>query len=325
MKIDLKVIKDNKLSRHGMGMFCVARDEIYFLPFLLEHYRRLGVEHFLFYDDKSSDGSREFLQAQPDCAVVTSDLPYGALVDGRIRYCHVLKGRVPKSIFGDRWVLTVDADEFLLLPEPFIDLQGLCAAIEREKGNSAIAALVDFYPEKLNMRNYPTSLSPFSVNRFCDKGPLFEWRQGRRKPQAFNAGIRYRLGQMLSRFYPSEFLEIFPSDEQKHHKGGKLWKVPLVKLESGNWLVNDHELNVPPFLGLQMALAHFKFYPGLDRKIVYALESKSYFGASRNYRMLERVVHHFGDESLLCGHSVEVKSRRDLEKASLLYPMAAQR
>ena len=86
MQIDLKIVKDGKISRHGMGMFCVVRDEAYFLPFLLEHYRRLGVEHFLFYDDKSSDGSRELLEAQPDCAVVTSDIPYGAILENGLRY-----------------------------------------------------------------------------------------------------------------------------------------------------------------------------------------------------------------------------------------------
>ena len=80
MQIDLKVIKDGKLSRHGIGLFCVVRDEIYFLPFFLEHYRRIGIKHFLFYDDGSSDGSRELLETEQDCAVVTSEIPFGAVV-----------------------------------------------------------------------------------------------------------------------------------------------------------------------------------------------------------------------------------------------------
>jgi hypothetical protein len=98
----------------------------------------------------------------------------------------------------------------------------------------------------------------------------------------------------------------------------------LVNLASGHCLVNGHELDVPPFLGLQMVLAHFKFYPGLDRKIAYALESKGYFGSSHNYRMLERVLHHFGDEPLLCDQSVEFRSQLDLERVNLLYPLRAQ-
>jgi hypothetical protein len=321
VQIDLKVVKDGKLSAHGMGMFCIVRDEIYFLPFLLDHYRRIGIDHFLFYDDKSSDGSRELLEAQPDCAVVTSDVPFGAIVKKGVRYVNVLKRMVPGTVFGDRWVLTVDADEFLLLPEPFVDLKPLCAAIAQQGGSSAVAALVDFYPEKLSMRNYSAAWHPMKLNRFCDRGPLFEWPPHRRQPFMFDAGIRYRLGEMLFQRHRDEYLAIF--DSHPHVTPG-LWKVPLLNLASGHWLVTNHSLNVPPFLGLQMVLAHFKFYPGLDKKIAYALRSKAYYANSREYRMLERAVHYFCDESLLCDQTIEYKSLRDLEQANLLYPLRSQ-
>jgi hypothetical protein len=321
MQVDLKVLKDGKISPHGLGLFCVVRDEIYFLPFLLEHYRRLGVDHFVFYDDRSSDGSRELLELQPDCAIVTSDTPYGAVVAGGVRYCHVLKDTVPAAVFSERWGLIIDADEFVLLPEPFVDLKALCAAVRRAGGTSAVAALVDFYPEKLNMRNYSPGLNPFSVNRYCDKGPLFRWRAGRRKPDSLLAGIRHRLAEMFFRFHREEYVEIFGD---KLHKPSKLWKVPLVDFSSDHRLVDSHSLNVPPFLGVQIALAHFKFYPGLDRKISDALATKGYYASSREYRMLERAVNYFGDVTLLCEQSIEFRSLRDLEQASLLSPLCAQ-
>ena len=106
---------------------------------------------------------------------------------------------MPRSVFGDRWVLTVDADEFLLLPEPFTDLNVLCAAIAREGGNSAVAALVDFYPEELNLRNYSTDLNPFSANKFCDKGPLFNGSRTSVGLSFLNTGVRYRLAEMFYR------------------------------------------------------------------------------------------------------------------------------
>jgi hypothetical protein len=315
MQVDLKILKDSRISRHGMALFSIVHNEAYFLPFLFEHYRRLGVEHFLFYDDGSSDGSREFLERQPDCAIVTSDIRYGALIGNGTRYCHVLKASVPRHVFGDRWVLTVDADEFLLLPEPFADLKSLCAAIENAGGSSAVAALVDFYPETLNMRNYPMHRSPFSVNRFCDRGPLFNWKQGRRRPASLFAGVRYRIAEMLYRRHKEEYRRIFQDDL---HKPSKLWKVPLVNYASGHRIVDSHGLDVAPFLGLQMVFAHFKFYPGLDGKILHALESKSYYESSREYRMLERAMHYFGNEPLLCDRSIQFKSLCDLEQASLL-------
>ena len=176
--------------------------------------------------------------------------------------------------------------------------------------------MVDFYPEKLSMRNYPVGLDPFSMNRFCDRGPLFRWRQGRRKPSALFAGVRYRLAEMLYRRHQDEYLDIFEGDV---HEAPKLWKVPLVNFASGHRLVDSHNLDVPPFLGLQMVLAHFKFYPGLDKKIAYALQSNCYYASSRDYRMLERAIDYFGNEPLLCEKSIKFRSLRDLEQASLLY------
>jgi hypothetical protein len=320
MQIPLKVVKDGKISPHGMAMFSIVRDEIYFLPFLLGHYRRLGVDHFLFYDDGSSDGSREFLEAQPDCAVITSDIPFGTFVRGGARYCHVLKENVPRVVLGERWVLTVDADEFLLLPEPFAELKALCKAIEREGGNSAIAAMVDLYPAKLNMRNYSHALDPFSQNRYFDRGPLFRWQPGAVEPVRCNGGLRHRLADMLLHHHRDDYVAIYG---EKHHVGAKLWKVPLLHHTSTTRPMNDHEMNGPPFLGMQMALAHFKFAPNLDKKIEYALASNAYFKSSREYRMLERVVHYFGDEPLGCEQTCELTSLRDLQDAELMYPLVA--
>ena len=50
---------------------------MFFLAAFLDHYRRLGVDQFLILDDSSSDGTREFLSAQADCLVLSSDLGFG--------------------------------------------------------------------------------------------------------------------------------------------------------------------------------------------------------------------------------------------------------
>ena len=64
-------------------MFSIMRDESYHLQFFLDHYRNLGITDFLIYDDSSSDGTTEFLFSQDDVTVITSDVPYGAKVEGK--------------------------------------------------------------------------------------------------------------------------------------------------------------------------------------------------------------------------------------------------
>ena len=58
--------------RPGVFLFCMVYNEEWFLPHFLEHYRALGIRHFVFYDDESTDSTRELLLAQDDCTVATA-------------------------------------------------------------------------------------------------------------------------------------------------------------------------------------------------------------------------------------------------------------
>jgi hypothetical protein len=50
-------------------LFLVVRNEIAKLPYFFSYYRNLGVGRFFVMDDRSDDGSREFLLNQEDCHV----------------------------------------------------------------------------------------------------------------------------------------------------------------------------------------------------------------------------------------------------------------
>ncbi|HWA61069.1 MAG TPA: glycosyltransferase family 2 protein, partial [Caulobacteraceae bacterium] len=79
--ITLRTLKAASLPRHGPLVFALVRDEDYFLPHFFAHYRALGVAGFLIYDDRSQAPTRDFLAAQPDCLVVTSDHSFGDFFD----------------------------------------------------------------------------------------------------------------------------------------------------------------------------------------------------------------------------------------------------
>ena len=61
-----------------MRAFLVVRDEVNRLPHLLAHHRRLGITRFFVVDNGSTDGSREFAQAQPDVHLFTTTTSYQA-------------------------------------------------------------------------------------------------------------------------------------------------------------------------------------------------------------------------------------------------------
>lgn len=47
----------------------ILHNEMHFLPAFLPHYRKLGVDRFFFIDDRSDDGTLEFLALQDDVVV----------------------------------------------------------------------------------------------------------------------------------------------------------------------------------------------------------------------------------------------------------------
>ena len=52
-------------------IFSTVRNERIRLPFFLDYYRKLGVNHFLFVDNGSDDGTREYLESQADVSLWT--------------------------------------------------------------------------------------------------------------------------------------------------------------------------------------------------------------------------------------------------------------
>jgi len=153
-----------RVNGEPLSVVCVCKDEIYLLPGFLEHYRGLGVLSFIFVDNCSIDGSREFLLDQSDCAVFSADTAWGQAASGTAWQQTVLA-----NLRLGKWTLLADADEF---------------AVYQERGKIALADLiespayaeidaiglhrVDMYPQgKLDTADF-SAQSPFDVSSFTD-------------------------------------------------------------------------------------------------------------------------------------------------------------
>jgi hypothetical protein len=311
--VRVRILKRAK-ARRGLFCFCMVYNEQWFLPHLLAHHRALGIEHFIFYDDRSTDGTRDMLMEQPDCTIIEpADEPEpGQRLAPTQR---LLFNYVPETFGKGAWSLIVDADEFVILPTEFSSMDDLVRYLERRNHKCALAAMVDFYPPKLSGRFYDP-LPPLLGSPWFDRDPGFRRVPGHMLPQMLPAGVRVRLLRMLAKDYPEIVEEIYASLKYRY---AKLWKVPVLKTGSGIRRTDPHNVNVRPPDDVQIALAHIRFYPGLDDRVKAALDRQTHFLGSVEHRFLKAVLALFPDEPLTSPRSVEYRSPADLERAGLIW------
>jgi hypothetical protein len=183
MDVSFSTLKKPEAGQSRVTVFAVVRNEMYFLPHFLRHYRDLGVREFWFLDDRSTDGTREFLLAQPDCGTIEANLAFGDRV-AHTRFGVAAKTLVPRAaLLQNRWVLMVDADEFLSLPQAFASIDVLVAALERAGLKVARAAMLDFF--RIHCACSPDASpdsNPFALCPNFDAWQTMDWPDGAREP-----------------------------------------------------------------------------------------------------------------------------------------------
>jgi len=182
-----------ELARDDILLFCTLRNERIRLPFFLEYYRNLGVNHFMFVENNSDDGSREYLEKQPDVTLWTTAQSYKRSKFG-VDWLNALQSR-----YGvDHWNLVVDVDEFFIYP--FCDsrpLRALTDWLDASSIKSFGAMLVDMYPKSsVDDAQYEEGQNPFELAEYFDAGnynitrnPKYGnlWIQGGARARAFFA------------------------------------------------------------------------------------------------------------------------------------------
>lgn len=223
--------------------FAVMRDEMAHLGGWLDHYRRLGVGHFLIVDNASSDGTAEILAQQDDVSLWSSTAPYRDARFGMDWMNHLLHryGR-------GHWCLTADADELLRYPhDDRRDLHALTARLDQTGAAAMGALMLETYPKG------PIGAGGPMV--WFDPGPYRTRIQQPKRNRWVQGGPRDRL--------------VFADQPQM---APTLNKIPLIRWRRGYGYVNSTHSALPRRLNdaydgpgdarLSGVLLHLKFHPG---------------------------------------------------------------
>jgi hypothetical protein len=263
-----------QIARDDILLFCTFRNENQRLPYFLQYYRDLGVDHFLFVDNGSDDGGADFVASQPDVSLWHTNASYGAA-----RYGMDWLGHLQNKYACGHWALTVDTDEFFVYP--FCDtrpLRALADWLDASQVRTFGAMLLDMYPKgPASAQPYARGSDPFAIANWFDAGNYTMTRNRLMRNLWIQGGPRARM---------------FFADQPK--LAPALNKIPLVKWQKPYVYVSSTHMMLPRGLNLVYdqqggektsgILLHPKFLDTFTARVAEESARGEHYAQGREYR-----------------------------------------
>lgn len=276
----LQAVHDNtsRIKDGDILAFVTIHNECVRIPYFLKYYRELGVNHFLFIDNNSKDGSLEYLSRFDDVSVFFTDQSYRRAHFGMdwvnwLLFCHA----------RGKWALTVDIDEFLVYP--YSDrrpLRALTDWLDASRIRYMPAQLLDLYPSKrLGDIRFDEMTDPFSILTHFDLGNYAASEIPKFKDLWIQGGVRGRV------FFSRAF-----------DRAPALNKTPLVRWKRGYIYTSSTHQLLPRHLNYAHLrgeaehicgmLLHTKFLPDLRAKVNDEYLMTQHYSRAREYRSYDQ-------------------------------------
>lgn len=262
------------IKRDDILLVSTFRNEHIRLPYFLEYYRAMGVGHFLFVDNGSTDGGAEYLRGMKDVSVWQTSASYRQAGFG-IDWMNHLKRKYAHG----HWVLVVDPDELFVYP--FCDtrpIQALTDWLDNSAIRSFSAMLIDVYPKgRIDEQPYQAGQNPLEIAPWFDSGNYMISRNPTYGNLWIQGGPRAR---------------VFFADQPK--KAPALNKIPLVKWDRSYAYASSTHALLPRGLNqvyagdggekASGALLHTKFLNTFTAKAQEEQARKQHYAGSAEYQ-----------------------------------------
>ncbi len=305
---ELRVVQDNtdRIRADDILLVSTFRNEKIRLPYFLKYYRSLGVNHFLFVDNDSSDGARAYLDGMEDVSVWFTRGSYKSATFGVDWVNYLLR----KYAHG-HWSLIVDPDEFFIYP--FCDtrpIRALTDWLDTSQIRSFASMLLDVYPKgRIDQVPYQSGQDPLEIAHWFDSGNYSVTKNARYGNLWIQGGPRAR---------------IFFADKPK--LAPALNKIPLVKWDRNYAFVSSTHMLLPRGLnqvyetdGGEKAsgiLLHTKFLDTFTAKAEEELARRQHYAGSVEYTAYAETLK--AQPDLWCKWSEKYINWRQLEILGLM-------
>ena len=305
-ELSVVVNQTDQIRPRDVLLFCTFRNEDVRLPFFLKYYRGMGVNHFLFVDNDSDDGGREYLAEQPDVSIWTTKGSYR-----KSRFGMDWLNYLQRHYAHGHWTLTVDPDEFFIYP--FCDtrpIRALTDWLEASDIRSFGAMLLDMYPKgRIDAVPYRRGQDPLDIACWFDSGNYTISKNHLYYNLWIQGGPRAR------KFFTEE-----------PWRAPALNKTPLVRWDKRYAYVSSTHMILPRGLNLVYdewggekasgVLLHTKFLDTFTAKAQEELERKQHYAGSHEYKTYAAEL--ANEPDLWCKWSEKYINWRQLEILGLM-------
>lgn len=249
----------------------VLRDGMYYLPEFLRHYRAVGVRHFVFLDNGSTDGTVAYLREQGDVTLLACALPFR-------HYKLPFRQSLTRCLRGQGWGLMVDVDELWDFPfSEHIKLSDFLKHLNESGANTALASMLDMHrpeddllgergDEPFRSEEFPYySLAGYQQRDYEDEYGRGNQRLDPRVPQWVGGARAYLFGDV--------------QNQTKH---------ALFRVGSKARLVtsSSHDAERAVVADVTTVLKHYYLLPGYGEKVVRVAREGTHNQGSLHYKLI---------------------------------------
>lgn len=284
-------------------LFSCIRNEMHRIEFFHAYYKALGVDHFVFVDNGSTDGFLEWSADKADVSVWHTQAGYKKAGFG-VYWCNYLLEKYGTG----RLCVTVDPDEFLVYPH--IETRSLKDLGQhlKEIGRPCLNVLmIDAYSDRpVDETVMAPGDDPFAV---C---PYFD-RDGYVQKQNYMSGTFVQGGPRLRAFNRDT-----PKEAPALNKMPVVWWEKHYRYQSSAHSMWPWKLNrtvTKAGIPVSGALFHFKFVSSLQEKVEEEMTRRQHYGGSREYK---RYRDNIRSPLHLAGVSVKYENADQLVRLGLM-------
>ena len=286
-------------------LMTMGRDENIRIPYFLDYYRKLGIDHFLFVDNQSDDPMADVLANEPDVSLWYTNESYQDTRFG-VDWMNALLGAYAVG----HWTMTVDLDEFFVYP--FMEHRSyreLLSFLDDSEKLGFYTMLVDMYPEgPISSAHVPVGESPLVHAPYFDRFGYYAMKGGHE-----DTWIR---GGPRLRSFNAENYAAAPS----------LNKTPLIKWHQRFAYYLSTHVAYPALLNHAHkknheptgALLHFKFVSSFREKIEHAIKHQNHYNDSSEYQKYLNQLEKSENYTLFSAVSEKYEGTQSLLKANIM-------